>query len=338
MAKQIDLNNKTVVISRTDSIGDVVLTLPMCSWIKSKFPDAKVLFLGRNYTRPIIEAHPAVDEMHAWDEIEALPVQARVEAMKILKADVFIHVFPDKEIAKVVKKAKIPFRIGTSHRAYHLLTCNIRVNFSRKNANEHEAQLNFHLLKSYGIEQLPEMGALQAMYRGFKANTPLPDDIIKLLSTSKQKIVLHPKSQGSAKEWNIDNYVNLAKQLAEKGNVVIFTGTNQEGAAIRGKIPSHDNIHDLTGKMNLEEFISFLNEIDAIVACSTGPLHIAAILGKKAVGLYTEQRPMHPGRWRPIGPMVKVLSEAYDVKTESKKSKEALQFLNIPVNEVLALI
>ena len=47
--------------------------------------------------------------------------------------------------------------------------------------------------------------------------------------------------------------------------------------------------------------ISFLNHADGLVAASTGPLHIAAALGKHALGIYPPIRPMHPGRWAPLG-------------------------------------
>ena len=47
---------KKIIISRTDRIGDVVLTLPMAGIIKSKYPNCKILFLGKTYTEPIINA------------------------------------------------------------------------------------------------------------------------------------------------------------------------------------------------------------------------------------------------------------------------------------------
>jgi ADP-heptose:LPS heptosyltransferase len=37
------------------------------------------------------------------------------------------------------------------------------------------------------------------------------------------------------------------------------------------------------------------------VAGSTGPLHLAAALGRHALGLYPPIKPMHPGRWAPVG-------------------------------------
>ncbi|MBC8084972.1 MAG: glycosyl transferase, partial [Hymenobacter sp.] len=46
----------------------------------------------------------------------------------------------------------------------------------------------------------------------------------------------------------------------------------------------------------------FLSEADGLVAGSTGPLHLAAALGRYALGLYPPIRPMHPSRWAPLGP------------------------------------
>jgi ADP-heptose:LPS heptosyltransferase len=45
-----------------------------------------------------------------------------------------------------------------------------------------------------------------------------------------------------------------------------------------------------------------------MVAASTGPLHIAAALNKYAIGLFVPLRPMHPGRWEPIGDHAKAIT------------------------------
>ena len=150
--KQLDLHNKTILISRTDSIGDVVLTLPCCVWIKRQFPDCKLLFLGNTYTEPILRCLPEIDEVLDWKDIQNLPLQERVRFFKEKNIDTAIHVFPNKEIASLLRRAQIPHRIGTSHRVYHLLTCNLRPNFTRKNSELHESQLNFELLRHLGVK------------------------------------------------------------------------------------------------------------------------------------------------------------------------------------------
>jgi ADP-heptose:LPS heptosyltransferase len=53
--------------------------------------------------------------------------------------------------------------------------------------------------------------------------------------------------------------------------------------------------------MNLLQFIEFINEAEVLVACSTGPLHIASALGKIAIGLYAPMKPIFPQRWAPVG-------------------------------------
>ena len=51
----------------------------------------------------------------------------------------------------------------------------------------------------------------------------------------------------------------------------------------------------------MEGLINFINQADGLVSCSTGPLHIAAALGKYACGIYPPMKPLHPGRWAPLG-------------------------------------
>jgi ADP-heptose:LPS heptosyltransferase len=63
---------------------------------------------------------------------------------------------------------------------------------------------------------------------------------------------------------------------------------------------------DLTGRLSLGQLMSFLSRADGLVAASTGPLHLAAAVGINAMGIYPPIRPMHPGRWAPIGPKAKV--------------------------------
>jgi ADP-heptose:LPS heptosyltransferase len=53
--------------------------------------------------------------------------------------------------------------------------------------------------------------------------------------------------------------------------------------------------------MDLGGLMAFIAAADALIAASTGPLHIASALGIKAIGLYPPIRPMHPGRWAPLG-------------------------------------
>lgn len=336
MSKEINLDGKTVVISRTDSIGDVILTLPMVSWLKQRFPLVKIIFLGRSYTQDVVNCHSGVDEFLDWNKVEALPVQQRVSLFKEQNIDVFIHVFPNKEIAQIAKKAKIPYRIGTSHRSFHFLTCNVRPSFTRRKSDKHEAQLNFNLLSAYGIKDLPSLNDLVQFNRDFNQIEKPSENLIELLNLSSQKprIILHAKSQGSALEWGLENFNKLASQLSNHGYAVYYTGTEKEGVQIRGTIPTGEAIFDVTGKMTLRELVQFIASCDGLIACSTGPLHIAATLDKKAIGLYAPKKPIHPGRWRPLGKNAKAL--VFDPHCEKCASEDSCDCIkNISADTLL---
>jgi ADP-heptose:LPS heptosyltransferase len=43
-----------ILISRTDAIGDVCLTLPACRALKAAFPTAKLTYLCKAYTKEVV--------------------------------------------------------------------------------------------------------------------------------------------------------------------------------------------------------------------------------------------------------------------------------------------
>lgn len=294
------MNPKRIIISRTDSIGDVVLTLPLAGIIKQYYPDCHILFLGKTYTKDIIQLSSHVDQFIDWTNINILPINEQINTLNEYNADTIIHVFPDKLIAKLAKKANIETRIGTSHRSYHWFTCNKLINLSRKKSDLHEAQLNARLLSGLGITASFTLNELVGFY-GLKAPDELSAEFKSLLDDQRINLILHTKSKGSAREWGLDNFQNLIKLLPQEQYKIFLSGTEEEGKLFRAQLLGQPNVVDISGRMSLKQFISFIYSADGLVAASTGPLHIAASLNKVALGIYPPIRPMHPGRWMPLG-------------------------------------
>jgi len=294
----LDLNNKTVVISRIDSIGDVCLTFPICWALKDRFPQVRIVFLGKSYTEAIVKSCPFVDVFINWDEWNICSNVELIQKLHEVRVDAILHVFPNKRIAKLASQVKIPIRIGTSHRLFHWFSCNHLLNFTRKNSDLHEAQLNFKLLQPFDIE-VPNFDVLNTV-KLLQAKAEIPEFIAQW-RTAQKCVILHCKSQGSAVEWGIPNFMALAERLLLDGYQVIFTGTESEGQMFGKFLPKHEHLLDTSGKLTLAELISVIGASDALVAASTGPLHIAGLLGIRAIGLFSPRRPIHPGRWQPLG-------------------------------------
>ncbi|HTX88802.1 MAG TPA: glycosyltransferase family 9 protein [Bacteroidales bacterium] len=310
---------KKIIVSRTDNLGDVVLTLPVAGLIKKYFPDVTLLFLGKSYTRPLLESCVHVDEFLDWDLLSA--DREASEKIRNLQADAVVHVFPVKEIARLARKAGIPLRIGTSHRWYHWLNCNKLVHYSRKNSALHEAQLNLKLLEPLGITQSLTLKEIPAYY-GLKVQADrLPS------AGGAMHLILHPKSKGSAREWGLDHYAQLVRLLPAEKFKIYITGTREEGLMMKDLFAElGDRVSDMTGKFTLSELIRFIASCDALVAASTGPLHIAAALGKKTVGIYAPMRPIFPQRWAPLGENAGYLSlDKKCKKCRGKKECECIR-------------
>ncbi|RKR85668.1 ADP-heptose:LPS heptosyltransferase [Mucilaginibacter gracilis] len=307
-----NLNNQHILISRVDAIGDVVLTLPLCGYLKSIYPDVKISFLGRTYTGPIIKCCGAVDHFINYDDLKAFPEQEQILALKAESIDTIIHVYPQKKIAILAKKAGIKNRIGTTNRTFHWLTCNKLVRLSRKNSDLHEAQLNIGLLKPLGIKSVPQVSQLVGFYH-FRQQVVLPQQFARLLASDKFNIILHPKSNGSGREWGLNRFAELIALLPADQFNIFISGSDKEKELLKDWLPTLPaHINDITGKLTLHQFIAFIAEADGLIAASTGPLHIAAMSGTHALGLYPTTRPMHAGRWGPIGKQAEFVNSGTD--------------------------
>ncbi len=294
--KQIPGN---IIISRTDSIGDTVLTLPVAGVLKKYFPEMKIGYMGNAYTRPVIQACKHVDDFIDMEEFMTGPVTVCGQAPEAI-----LHVFPTAPIARRAKAAAIPIRIGTTNRLFHWTTCTELVTLSRKNSDLHESQLNLKLLEPLGITRdfsLEEIGTLV----GLDKIQPLPPAFGALIRPDKYNLILHPRSQGSAREWGLPNFIQLIRLLDKNRYRIFISGTKKERPSLQPLFDATgeagDSVTDITGLMNLHEFISFIGACDGLVANSTGPLHIAGALGRDAMGIYPPMRPIHPGRWAPLG-------------------------------------
>ena len=285
-----------IIISRTDSIGDVVLTLPVAGALKRQFPQMKIAFMGKAYTRPVIEACEFVDEF--IDIHDFMQGEITVGGQK---PQCILHVLPVSEIAFRARKLGIPLRIGTTNRSYHWFTCNKLIKLSRKNSPFHEAQLNLRLLDVFGIRAGRDLQEIPALY-GLHPQA-LEDSYKRLLDEDRYNIILHPKSQGHGREWPLEHFITLVKTLDPHRFRIFVSGTKKEKERLQ---PLFDQVgglvNDITGLMELGQFMAFIKAADGLIASGTGPIHLAAALGRDAYGLFPGIRPVHPGRWAPLGP------------------------------------
>ena len=156
--------------------------------------------------------------------------------------------------------------------------------------------MNFHLLYPFGVKHIPTLEEIRE-WHVLKPQVVSPIQ----LEPNKRSVVFHMLSKGSALNWSLQQYQALASLLSAADFNIYITGTEEEGVRIRKDFHFDSHITDLTGKLSLPQLIAFISSCEALVAASTGPLHIASAVGIRTIGLFPSKRPMHPGRWMPLG-------------------------------------
>ena len=325
-----------VIISRTDSIGDVVLSLPLATVLKKQFPQMTLGFMGTKYTRSVIEACSSVDVFIDLEDFLTTEITLKGE-----KPQCIIHVLPRKNIAKRAKYLEIPHRIGTINRLYHWTTCNEFVRLSRKNSLLHEAQLNLKLLNPFGIKADYSLAEISDLYSLTRV-PELPQKFYNLLDMNKFKIILHPKSRGNGREWDLNHFIDLIEILDLNQFQIFISGTEAEKECLTPLIEKVGHrVTNLIGLMTLSEFIAFIAACDGLLASGTGPVHIAAALQKHSFGIYPPIKPIHPTRWQPIGKKAQffVLDKTCNACRPAKTSCACTQAIHpFEVKDALALV
>jgi ADP-heptose:LPS heptosyltransferase len=292
-----------ILISRLDAMGDVVLQLSTCIYLKQLYPDVIISFLGRSYTKPVIDACKAVDHFINYDDLQSLSPQEIAVIFKEKGLDAIVHEFPKRQIAEAAKKAGMKIRIGVTSRNYHFFTCNKLIRLSRRRSDLHEAQQNIYMCKPLGVTHIPTLGTLSNLYRdNFKPTVELPAQFKDQLKSDKFNLIIHSKSNGNGREWDQDNFTSLIKLLPEDKFRVFITGSEKEHQLFKTWIPQlPPHIIDVSGKLSLNELIALIYNADGLLASGTGPLHVAAASGIHTLGLFPITQGIDAKRWAPLG-------------------------------------
>lgn len=314
--------NLRFLLSRTDNIGDVILTLPLAHLLKRRFPDCRIYFLARDYVKAIVEACPAVDGFLSWDVLDKQSDANAADNIALCDIDIVLHVFPNHKIAKLMFRAEIGCRIGTSHRWYHYLYCNQQVKLNRKDSQLHEAQLNLALLTPLEITEKYSLQQLKQLLKLSPTPIPLPNHVEKLLDPHRFNLIIHPLSNKNGREWPLSYYLALITSLPKDRFNIFITGASHEVKLLRPLTGKCSQAHDVSGQLSLNELIEFMRRCDGLLAGSTGPLHMASALGIKTLGLYPPAQTMNPARWAPMSQQAEYLVAESDCVKRCLKPEE----------------
>ena len=319
---------KNILIVRTDRIGDLILTLPLAGLIKKQYPDCKVSFLVRDYTKNIVSNHPHIDEILVLKEINGNVILSdNINLIKQRNFDNCIVVYPRFQISLIIFLSGIKNRIGTGYRWYSFLF-NKKVYEHRKNAERHELEYNFNLLEKLEIKN--SVAESNVGY-DLKVDESSLKNVTKMLVDEKldlQKpiIIVHPGSGGSSVDLPINKFAELVSKLDDDYQIILSGNKNE--IELCEKIKSSGKVKNMAGRFNLDELTALISKSVMFISNSTGPIHIAAALEKFTVGFYPKIVSCSKERWAPYTNKKLVYEPNIDCKNCTREQCEKLNCMD----------
>lgn len=292
---------ENLLIVRTDRIGDVILSLPLASEVKKKYPDCKITFLVREYTKSLVMGNRNIDEIMILKMSGSkILIKDNIQKLRQRNFDTALMVYPTFLLSMIIFLSRIRIRIGTGYRWYSFLF-NRKVYEHRKYALKHELEYNLSLLSELGVQSTGGIGKVDF---NLSLNTATRDKIYLILNensvnTNKKIIIIHPGSGGSAVDLPASKLKELIRLILKGTDCeIILTGSSEE-RSICSQLVVDDRVKNLAGMFNLAELMEVIGISSIFISNSTGPLHIAAALNKYVIGFYPKVQVCSAGRWGP---------------------------------------
>jgi ADP-heptose:LPS heptosyltransferase len=266
---------RRILVIRHDEIGDMITALPVFDALRKKFAEAEITVWCYPLTRPLIENHPAINQI----------VVSKTELRG--KYDLIIDLRGNFET--------IGFAL--SHFPYYRLDRGT-VRFKNKFAlsqHPHEVFTNLQIIEPVigKIEPEPDLN----LYLN-EENHRIAD---KFLSENgiKAFVLLHTGARKKLRQWPQAKFAKLSSAFKEKyGWETVIAGTSEELSEIeklQSLIPY--KTFAFTG-YSLTDFAALASKAKCFVGNESGPMHIAAAMKIPVVGLFG---PGEPHTFSPFG-------------------------------------
>ena len=303
-----------ILILKPSSLGDVIQALPVLRLLKLHIRDAEIFWWIDSALAPLIEGDPDLAgivrfERKRWAKPWHWPEMLRsicwlraqnfdlvIDLQCLLRSATFAWLTRGKKLVGLDET-----REGA--RGFYDLAV------PRKSFHTHAVDWYLAVLPQLGVPThkkfswLPERPetAAKVNQKWFESTGTGKDPL------NSKLILLQPGARWNNKRWPAEYFAELVRSLAEKfpgTRFAILGGSDDKnlGEIILQAAPGR--CLNLCGATSLPEMIEWVRRCDLMVTNDTGPMHVAAALGKPAIALFG---PTEPRRTGPYGQLENVL-------------------------------
>jgi len=311
-----------ILIIKPSALGDVATTLPLLCDLKTAVPDAQIDWLIHPANLAVIEHHDALHQVILFDRKKLaswwynpasfLKFRKLLKTLRENRYDVVIDAQGLLRSGFLSFMTRAKTHIGFAH--------------AREGARwfyTHKIRLARHWSQMIAVDRMralgEPLGTSPAAAADFRA--PISDtaaaratELLGTIPTNERLVILIPGARWDTKRWPVDRYSQLASRLLAEHDRLILLGSSDEKPLCDQIEASASNeahaaepasrILNLAGKTDIATMIAILARADLVVGNDSGPIHIAAALGRPLLALHGPTAPSNVG---PHGPHSAVL-------------------------------
>jgi heptosyltransferase II len=282
-----------ILVLQTSFIGDTILTLPLISEIKLRFPLSRLTVLCSPLGKEFLQEHPDIDEVIV-DDKRGMDRGLRGlwrKAGELKQMDFTLALTPHKSLrsALLLYLAGIPCRVGFRQSKGWFLF-HQRVD---RSAEKHDVERNLSLLRPFGFYplerprplHLPVNPASREAVRGLFSSLGV--------DTSQLIIGINPGSVWPTKRWSAEGFAELVRLLKRQYGceVLLFGGPEDVPVASAIEARSGGGAVNLAGKIALRELPAALSLCRVLITNDSGPMHIAVACNVPTVAIFCATTP-----------------------------------------------
>ena len=298
-----------ILIIKPSAIGDVVHALPVLARVKKKWPSARVSWLVTPACAGLLEGHPLLDEVilfdrkrfgNAWRHPKlALELRRFTRALRQRNFDMVIDLQGLFRSGWLAKKTGAPVRVGFANArelAWMFYTHRVPID----TMEQHAISRYLKLAQFIGCDG----GAVEFPFATTDADRAYVRQLLRESqgeAASGGYAVLMPGTNWATKRWPVEKFAALIAPLKECFGLESVLAGGSDAAAMAEEMPG---VINLAGRTTLKQLTALLEGAALVVANDSGPMHIAAALGRPLVAPFG---PTNPVRTGPYGRMDSVI-------------------------------
>ena len=295
-----------ILILKPSSLGDVVQALPVLRLLKQHHRDSEIHWWIESGNAPLLEGDPDLAGIFRFDRRRwATPGDWAihwncVRRMREKHFDLVIDLQALARSGAVGWLANGKCFVGL-HDAREVAHGYYDISVERSSPQTHAVDWYLAVLRALGVP-------VHFNFEWLPKREDVARDMDALWSfNGRPTIALLPGARWENKRWPTRHFQELVARLRSSHadlQFVILGGKSDPPLAEIISSVAPDTTLDLTGRTSLPQMVEVLRQCRAVVTNDTGPMHVAAALGKPVVGIFG---PTNPSRTGPYGQMDRAL-------------------------------